>query len=103
MKQRESSVNAACMGWRLENSYARLPETLFTRQAPVPVEGPRPVRVNAPLARSLGLEPEALSRPEGTALLAGNALPPGSEPISQAYVCRKLPSIPINAAIKRIS
>ncbi len=85
MKKHVSSDDSAGMGWRLENSYARLPEPLFTRQAPVPVEDPRPVRVNAPLARSLGLDPEALSRPEGTALLAGNALPPGSEPVSQAY------------------
>ena len=33
----------------------------------------------------LGLEPEALERPEGAAIFAGNALPEGGRPIAQAY------------------
>ncbi len=74
-----------CAGWRLENSYGRLPARLFTPQAPVPVQAPQPVLVNGPLAESLGFDPEALAGPEGTAILAGNALPPGSEPLAQAY------------------
>ncbi len=72
-------------GWRLEASYARLPACLFTRQAPIPVANPQPVLLNAPLAGALGLDPDALAGPAGAALLAGNALPPESEPVAQAY------------------
>ncbi len=72
-------------GWRLEHSYARLPEPLFTRQAPVPVRAPHPCLLNTALALELGVDPDFLAGPEGTAMLAGNSLPPGSEPIAQAY------------------
>jgi uncharacterized protein YdiU (UPF0061 family) len=34
---------------------------------------------------ALGLEVEALERPEGAAIFAGNALPDGGRPIAQAY------------------
>jgi serine/tyrosine/threonine adenylyltransferase len=68
-----------------DNSYARLPERFFARMAPTPVAAPRLIRVNAPLAERLGLDPAWLSSPEGVAMLAGNALPPGAEPIAQAY------------------
>jgi uncharacterized protein YdiU (UPF0061 family) len=40
---------------------------------------------NRPLATRLGLEVEALERPEGAAIFAGNALPDGGRPIAQAY------------------
>jgi len=33
----------------------------------------------------LGLDPEALASPDGVAMLAGNRLPEGAEPIAQAY------------------
>jgi uncharacterized protein YdiU (UPF0061 family) len=71
-------------GWRFDNSYGRLPERLFTRTAPVPVRAPRLVALNAPLAADLGLDPAAL-RSAGAAMLAGNELPPGAEPLAQAY------------------
>ena len=68
-----------------DNSYARLPGRFFVRQAPVPVASPALIAVNEPLARNLGIDPGALALPEGVAMLAGNALPPGAEPIAQAY------------------
>ncbi len=71
-------------GWHFDNSYACLPETLFTRTAPMPVRVPRLVALNEPLARDLGLDPEVL-RDSGAAIFAGNELPPGAEPIAQAY------------------
>ncbi|MFM8733677.1 MAG: protein adenylyltransferase SelO [Pirellulales bacterium] len=71
-------------GWRFDNSYARLPEPLFTRSTPAPVRTPALVLVNEPLAVDLGLDP-AILREEGAALCAGNELPPGAEPIAQAY------------------
>jgi uncharacterized protein YdiU (UPF0061 family) len=70
--------------WRFDNSYTRLPDTLFARCAPTPVRAPEIVVVNDPLARALGLDPGAL-RAEAAATLGGNALPEGAEPIAQAY------------------
>jgi serine/tyrosine/threonine adenylyltransferase len=78
-----SSATAA--GWRLEQPYAALPAVLHAVVAPTPVKAPRLVVLNRPLAEALGLSPEALSGPEGAALFAGNALPPGARPLAQAY------------------
>jgi uncharacterized protein YdiU (UPF0061 family) len=72
-------------GFAFDNTYARLPERFFARLNPTPVPAPALVRVNAPLAETLGLDPAALASPEGVAILAGNAIPPGAEPIAQAY------------------
>ncbi|WP_347266330.1 protein adenylyltransferase SelO [Paracoccus sp. (in: a-proteobacteria)] len=68
-----------------DNSYARLPQGFFTRTAPTPVRAPALVALNRPLAARLGLDADWLSSPEGLAMLAGNALPRGAEPIAQAY------------------
>ncbi|WP_210527534.1 protein adenylyltransferase SelO [Rubellimicrobium arenae] len=68
-----------------DNSYARLPDRFYVRQAPVPVAEPRLLALNEPLARDLGLDPAALGSPEGIAMLAGNAVPEGAEPLAQAY------------------
>lgn len=68
-----------------DNSYARLPQGFFTRTAPTPVAAPRLIALNRPLAVRLGLDPDWLAGPEGLAMLSGNALPEGAEPIAQAY------------------
>ena len=72
-------------GWRLEHTYAGLPDVFSASAAPVPVREPRLVVLNRPLAVALGLDPDALARPEGVAVLAGNAVPEGGFPIAQAY------------------
>ncbi len=68
-----------------DNSYARLPERFHARVAPTPVAAPRLIRLNVPLAESLGLDPAALASPDGVAMLAGNRVEAGSEPIAAAY------------------
>lgn len=68
-----------------DNSYARLPEGFFARIDPTPVSDARLIALNAELAERLGLEVNWLSSPDGVAMLAGNALPAGAEPIAQAY------------------
>jgi uncharacterized protein YdiU (UPF0061 family) len=68
-----------------DNSYARLPERFYAAVAPTPVAAPRLIRLNAPLAVQLGLEPNWLSSPEGVAMLAGNGLPDGAASIATAY------------------
>jgi serine/tyrosine/threonine adenylyltransferase len=68
-----------------DNTYARLPERFFARLAPTPVRAPRLVRVNAPLATRLGLDPEWLASAEGVEMLAGNRVAEGAEPVAAAY------------------
>jgi serine/tyrosine/threonine adenylyltransferase len=68
-----------------DNSYARLPERFHVRLDPTPVAGPKLVRLNVPLAETLGIDPEELSGPDGVAVLAGNRVPPGAEPMALAY------------------
>jgi serine/tyrosine/threonine adenylyltransferase len=68
-------------GWRFDNSYARLPEVLFARQNPVSVAKPTLVICNQKLATSMGLDSGAID----AEVFAGNVIPPGAEPIAQAY------------------
>ncbi len=68
-----------------DNTYSRLPDRFYVRQDPTPVADPRLIRINIALAETLGIDPAALGTPEGVAVLAGNAVPPGAEPLAQAY------------------
>ena len=70
-------------GWRFDNSYARLPEPLFAAATPATVRAPRLVVWNRHLAADLGLDSDLLA--ESPAIFAGNELPPGAEPLAQAY------------------
>ena len=72
-------------GWRLEHTYADLPQIFHSPAAPTPVREPHLVAFNRPLAVELGLDSTALEGPEGAAIFAGNALPEGGRPIAQAY------------------
>jgi uncharacterized protein YdiU (UPF0061 family) len=73
------------MKFNFDNSYARLPDKFFARLDPTPTPQPRLIRVNHELALQLGLDPAALESPEGVEILAGNRLPPGSDPLAMAY------------------
>jgi len=68
-----------------DNSYARLPEHFYARLDPTPVAEPRLVRLNEALAHDLQLDAEALRGPAGVAVLAGNHVPQGAEPLAMAY------------------
>ncbi len=70
---------------RFDNSYARLPDRFFVRLAPTPVAKPRLIRINAPLARQLGFDPDKLAMPDGVECLAGNRIARGTEPLAMAY------------------
>jgi len=83
--QSYTTTTASGAGWSFDNSYARLPESLFVRLNPVPVREPRMVVFNRQLAESLGLLTQALEGEEGAAIFAGNRIPEGAEPIAQAY------------------
>lgn len=68
-----------------DNSYARLPARFFASVEPGPVRAPRLIKVNEALARELGLDQDWLSSPQGVAMLAGNQIVEGAEPIAAAY------------------
>lgn len=72
-------------GWNLENTYANLPEKLYTNLQPTAVSSPKFIVFNDALANSLGLNPQVLRSEEGLAVFAGNQIPEGSIPIAQAY------------------
>jgi uncharacterized protein YdiU (UPF0061 family) len=68
-----------------DNSYARLPGRFYSRLDPTPVAVPKLMMLNERLAAELGLDAAALAAPEGVAMLAGNLVPEGAEPLAQAY------------------
>ncbi len=68
-----------------QNTYARLPQNFFARVNLNPVRAPRLIKVNAELARFLGIDPDALNTPEGAEILSGNRIAEGSEPLAMAY------------------
>ena len=76
---------AMTLHFPFDNSYARMPERFYARIAPTPTEAPALLRLNGPLARELGLDPEKLASPDGVAILAGQRVPDGAEPIALAY------------------
>jgi uncharacterized protein YdiU (UPF0061 family) len=71
-------------GWHFDNSYARLPEALFARTLPTPVRASALSIINAPLATELGLDAAILAE-YGAGVFAGSEVPPGADPIAQAY------------------
>lgn len=68
-----------------DNSYARLPERLFERTEPATVPNPNLIRLNRELAANLSLDSDWLESDEGIAMLSGNAIPEGADPLAQAY------------------
>ncbi|MEN1934032.1 YdiU family protein [Paenibacillus sp. 102] len=72
-------------GWNFDNSYARLPESFFTKTSPTPVRSPELIILNDSVATSLGLNMEALQSEESVAVFAGNKVSEGASPLAQAY------------------
>jgi serine/tyrosine/threonine adenylyltransferase len=78
-------LKAMTVHFPFENTYAALPANFFARVSPTPVASPRLIKLNRPLAIHLGLDPDRLSTPEGTEILAGKNIPDGADPIAMAY------------------
>ena len=68
-----------------DNSYARLPEKFYANVPPAIVPDAKLIRLNVKLAETLGLNITWLASSEGLAMLSGNGLPEGAEPLAQAY------------------
>jgi len=84
-----SPLNHALTGrhvrFAFDNTFARLPERFYARLDPTPVSAPHIVKVNMELAQQLGLDTDALASEHGVAVLSGNRVAEGSEPIALAY------------------
>ncbi len=68
-----------------DNSYARLPDAFFASVEPTPVATPSMIRLNFQLAETLGIDRDWLESPDGLAVLSGNQLAEGSQPLAMAY------------------
>ena len=73
------------IGWCFDNTYSRLPESFKENIKPVPVKNPELVVLNKSLAEKLNLNFSTLNDKEISELFGGNALPPESNSIAQAY------------------
>lgn len=68
-----------------DNSYACLPDAFFASVEPTPVAAPSMIRINSKLATTLGIDKDWLESPRGLAVLSGNHLAEGSQPLAMAY------------------
>lgn len=68
-----------------DNSFAHLPPRFFASVRPTPSSAPRLIALNRGLARLLDLDLATLEGPEGAAILSGNDLPDGAQPLAMAY------------------
>lgn len=72
-------------GFQFDNSYLRLPDSLYSRAVPSPVNSPKLVILNESLASAIGLDFSKLSSDDKASLFSGNIIPQDTEPFSQAY------------------
>lgn len=70
---------------KLENTYADLPEKLYSRQDPDKVPEPEFAVFNSTLAKELGMNEEFLKSEDGLGVFSGNKILENTTPISQAY------------------
>lgn len=70
---------------QFDNSYRQLPERFYQQIDPTPVSSPALIAVNRDLAAQLKIDTEWLASEQGVAILAGNEIVPGSEPIASVY------------------
>lgn len=86
MAERKTTIET---GWKLDNSYARLPEIFFSKLNPTPVLSPKLIIFNDSLATSLGLNVQALQSDDSVDMFAGNKIPKDALPLAQAYAAHQ--------------
>jgi serine/tyrosine/threonine adenylyltransferase len=68
-----------------DNTYVRLPDRCHARLDPTPVASPALIAFNDGLADELGVRRPLPDAAEIARTFSGNSVPPGAEPIAQAY------------------
>jgi len=69
----------------LNNSFAQLPPSFYTRLMPTPLPSPYFVASSAPAAALVGLDAQALANEDMVAVFTGNRVPARSQPLSAVY------------------
>lgn len=85
MKATLATILPGSLPFAFDNSYARLPAAFYRFCNPTPVAAPRLLKLNAALARELGLRLEGLADHALAEIFAGNRLPEGAQPLAMAY------------------
>ena len=70
---------------QFDNTYRQLPERFYQVLNPEPVSSPALIKVNDELASQLGIDSSWLNSEAGLAMLAGNSIPEGADPIATVY------------------
>ncbi len=73
------------IGWKLDNSYLKLPSKFYREIDLNPTSQAELVLLNKSLAESIGLKAENLKSKEAVEILSGNRLPKGGIALAQAY------------------
>ena len=73
MEEKISEISK--IGWNFDNSYARLPEIMLSRFAPVPVQIPKLIILNHSLSEELGLNFSNSTDEHIASMFAGKSLP----------------------------
>jgi uncharacterized protein YdiU (UPF0061 family) len=79
------AATSSDVGWRFDNTYARLPKAFHSPATPVAVREPRVCVLNEKLALELGLDFASITPAAAASILSGQQLPEGAEAIAQAY------------------
>ena len=85
-----SNIDIDKAGWSFDNTYAKLPNDLLVKQAPIPVKSPEIIILNKNLSKDLNLDFINIKKENLSQLFSGNLLPRGSEAIAQAYAGHQL-------------
>ena len=73
------------IGWKFDNTYSSLSESMLSKLNPTPVKTPELVLFNHNLSKEIDLDFSQIDNKELALIFSGNKLPEGSESIAQAY------------------
>ena len=73
------------IGWRFDNTYLNLSQSMFSKINPTPVKTPKLVLFNHYLSKEIDLDFSQIDNEELALIFSGNQLPDGSQSIAQAY------------------
>jgi uncharacterized protein YdiU (UPF0061 family) len=71
--------------FRFDNSYSQLPERFYERIQPTPVQNPKLIQFNQPLANELQISFDEFNHNDLAEVFSGNKTPDGANPIALAY------------------
>ncbi len=73
------------IGWKFDNTYSNLSQSMLSKLNPTPVKTPELVLFNHNLSKEIDLDFSQLDNKELALMFSGNQLPEGAESIAQAY------------------